>query len=407
MSSSSELNVLMVGWELPPFNSGGLGVACLGLAKALTEEGVGITFLLPRKMDISYDFMKIVFASDSTEFSYFSSPMLSYTTPELYKAINPHDVKQSRFHSLLEEVQFYALLSQAIAKREKFDLVHAHDWLTFLAGITAQRISDKPLVAQLHATEFDRTGNTHVNQQVYDIERKGIHHADKVIAVSNLTKNIITSQYATDSSHVDVVHNGVDAVDDDIGDELVKLKKRNHIVLFVGRFTLQKGPDYFLKVAKKILEYEPHVIFVMVGAGDMKEQLIKEVASLGISDKVIFTGFLRDEKLRHIYKSADVFVMPSVSEPFGITGLESAINGTPVLVSKQSGVSEVLTHALKVDFWDIDEMVNKILAVIRHRSLHKTLRENGKKQAHTVSWKKAAQKVKHIYKEVLAKRKKK
>ncbi|MFI5206007.1 MAG: glycosyltransferase family 4 protein, partial [Candidatus Paceibacterales bacterium] len=285
-----------------------------------------------------------------------------------------------------------------------FDVIHAHDWLSFLAGIRAHRISGKPLVVQIHSTEFDRTGNTTGNYEVFTIEKNGMELADSVIAVSNFTKNVITDKYGISPNKVHVVHNGIAKPGHSpFENDVLELKKHNRIVLFVGRLTLQKGPDYFLKAAKKVLEYESNVVFLMVGDGDMKEQLIREAVHAGISDKVIFTGFLRDSELKKIYKSADLFVMPSVSEPFGIAGLESAINGTPVLLSKQSGISEILTHALKVDFWDIDEMTNKILAVLQHPPLKHTLKKHTLMESHLHTWHKAAKKVKNIYNSVINK----
>jgi len=402
---NADVRVLMFGWEFPPFNSGGLGVACFGLTKALVHEGVQIAFVLPRKLNIACDFMDILYVSDEKDLSLLEEQLqITYTTNAMYN--NKHFLieNNSPFASLVEEVRRYGILAKLIAKRERFDVIHAHDWLTFQAGLTAQRVKDKPLVTHMHATEFDRTGNSNVNQYVYDVEKHGMQHADGVIAVSNFTKNIITGHYGIPSEKIDVIHNGIDSTQP-LEEELLALKKNNKIVLFVGRLTLQKGPDYFLKAAKRVLEYEPNVYFVIVGSGDMKEQLIRQIAQLNISDRVIFTGFLRDEHLRKIYQSADLFVMPSVSEPFGITGLESSMNGTPVLVSKQAGVSEVLTHALKADFWDVDEMTNKILAVLTHHSLKKTLRENAYKEAQGASWEKAAKKVKRVYKKVIDKKK--
>ncbi|HSW97840.1 MAG TPA: glycosyltransferase family 4 protein, partial [Candidatus Saccharimonadales bacterium] len=219
-----------------------------------------------------------------------------------------------------------------------------------------------------------------------------------------LTKNIIVDNYEIPSSKIAVVHNGVELTDETLSEKMFELKKDNKIVLFVGRLTLQKGPDYFLKAAQKVLEHEPHVRFVIVGSGDMKEKLIRDAISLGISDKVIFTGFLRDSSLKALYAAADLFVMPSVSEPFGITGLESAINGTPVLVSRQSGVSEVLHHALQVDFWDIEEMTNKILAVISYAALKRTLKKNVAEEAQQQTWDKSAEKIRDVYRSLLEKR---
>lgn len=395
-----KIKVLMFGWELPPFNSGGLGVACYGLSKALAEKGVDITFVLPRKIAVDTDFMRIIFASDKKAFPKVWKYQLTYTFPALYKHLKNQITDNVALSSLLEEVAYYAAAAEIIAQEEEFDIIHAHDWLSFPAAMKAQEISGKPFVSHIHATELDRTGSQG-NQDIYEIEKEGMQFSDKVVAVSNLTKNIIIDKYDIPSDKVSVVHNGVEITDETIPEKILEIKKDNKIVLFVGRLTLQKGPDYFLKAAQKVLEHEPNVRFIMVGSGDMKEKLIKDAISLGISDKVIFTGFLRDSSLKSLYGAADLFVMPSVSEPFGITGLESAVNGTPILVSKQSGVSEVLQHALQVDFWDIEEMSNKILAVISYAALKRTLKKNIVTEAHQQTWDKSAEKIRDVYKNLL------
>lgn len=360
-------------------------------------EGVELVFVLPRPENISYDFMRIIFALDK---GHMLRP-ITYTTAMLYRKLLPSG--QPYLDNLFAEVQAYAQEAARIGRQEQFDIIHAHDWLTFGAGLAAQEVSKKPLITHVHATEFDRTGHLQVNQTVYDIEKEGMQKARKVIAVSNLTKDLITHQYAIPAEKIHVVHNGIErSFEGNIGDVLPALKKNYKIVLFVGRLTLQKGPDYFLKAAQRVLAFDPRVLFILVGSGDMKEQLVAEVARLRISNNVLFAGFLRDENLQAMYKAADLFVMPSVSEPFGITGLESAINGTPVLVSKQSGVSEVLLHALKVDFWDIDEMTNKILSVLHHNPLQQTLKNNSYQEAQQLQWKHAAQKVKKLYEKALA-----
>src|SRR5438270_5606146 len=270
------IKVLMFGWELPPFNSGGLGVACYGLAKALAQKGVDITFVLPRKVDVQSDFMKIIFASDRKAFPKEWSKQITYTYSELYKKTKYKHTYNKHLCSLLEEVEYYSAAAEIIAQEEEFDIIHAHDWLSFMAGMQAQEVSDKPLLAHIHATEFDRTGNRYGNRDIFEIEREGMHYADKVVAVSNFTKNIILQNYPVSSGKVAVVHNGVEKTIDNLPETIQALRQLNKIVLFVGRLTLQKGPDYFLKSAKKVLEYDPHVMFLMVGAGDMKERLIRD-----------------------------------------------------------------------------------------------------------------------------------
>lgn len=401
---NSRIKVLMFGWEFPPHNSGGLGVACLGLTRALLHQGIEVTFVLPNKVDLDYDYMKIIFASDAPiKIRHIDTALDEYVTSKSYREKMGIKYNNMFGSTLLEEVRRYALAAREIAENEEFDIIHAHDWLSFLAGVQAKEVSAKPLVTHVHATEFDRTGGNGVNKDVYDIEKEGMNKSDAIIAVSGFTKKMITQHYGIAHSKVSVVHNGVDDFEstETIEENLAALKKNYKIILFVGRLTLQKGPDYFLKTAKKVLEYEKDVLFLITGSGDMKNKLVREAAELGISDRVIFTGFLRGEKLKRVYKAADLVVMPSVSEPFGITALESLINGSPVLISKQSGVSEVVLHALKADFWDVDEMTNKVVAVLQHSSLASTLKQNGFMEVQNINWEEAAKKTKGIYQNLL------
>jgi len=400
---NTRIKVLMFGWEFPPHNSGGLGVACLGLTRELLNEDVDILFVLPRKLDIDKSALKVLFASKRPlRYRFVDSMLYEYVTSMSYDAQGKPNGSSRYGKSLIDEVKRYARKAAEIAESEDFDIIHAHDWLTFPAGVAAKRVSHKPLVAHVHSTEFDRTGGNFLNDEVYQIEKRGIQKADQVIAVSNFTKSIITNHYGVETNKVEVVHNGVDQEPSaKFIKELPMIKKNFKIVLFAGRLTIQKGPDYFLHAAKKVLARRRDVVFVMAGSGDMREKLIEETVRLGISGNVIFTGFLRDQKLHTLYRSADLFVMPSISEPFGITSLESLINGTPVLLSKQSGVSEVVTHALKVDFWDTDEMANQIMAALSYNSLQQTLSENGHRQVKTITWNESAKKTKNIYRSLL------
>jgi len=298
------------------------------------------------------------------------------------------------------EIHRYAAIAAQLAGNEQFDIVHAHDWMTYPAGIAVAAVSGKPLVVHVHSTEFDRSGE-HVNQMIYDIEREGMHTADKIIAVSDFTRNIIISRYGIGGEKVEVVHNGVERN----GDNTLTTSTINtdeKLVLFLGRITMQKGPEYFLQAAKKVLEVMDNVKFVMAGSGDMMHRTIEMAAELGIGSKVLFTGFLRGDDVQKIYKMADLFVMPSVSEPFGLVPLEALNNDVPVIISKQSGVSEVLTHALKVDFWDIDDMANKIIAVLKYPPLRITLQSHGNFEVRKLQWKDSAQKCTKIYEETLA-----
>lgn len=391
------LKVLMFGWELPPFNSGGLGVACYGLSKALSKN-VDITFVLPRKVEVDASFLKLLFANN-IKVTIIDSPLRPYLTSAEYARME-EDVTLYG-NDLFSEVKRYALEARKIAEREEFDVIHAHDWLSFEAGIAAKEVSGKPLIVQLHSTEYDRCGGQNLNQAVYDIEKRGMEIADKVVGVSNLTKRIIEEHYGIPSYKVFAIHNRINAdeYNQPVDERIFQLKMDGKkIVLYAGRITLQKGPEYFLDAARKVLGYDQNVLFVMAGSGDMEYKMIDLAASLGISDKVLFTGFLRGEELRSIFKLADVFVMPSVSEPFGIAALESIIHGTPVIISKQSGVSEIVQNALKVDFWDTDEMANKILSVISYQSLKSVLRANGRDEVGTFSWDTAANETLNLYK---------
>jgi len=278
-------------------------------------------------------------------------------------------------------------------------VVHAHDWMTYPAGVAVAAVTGKPLVVHVHSTEFDRSGE-HVNQVVYDIEREGMERAHKVITVSHYTRSIVISRYGISPEKVEVVYNGVERNGSwSVGE--ASIKREEKLVLFLGRITMQKGPEYFLHAAKKVLEVMDNVKFVMAGSGDLMYRSVELAAQLGIGHKVLFTGFLRGDDVRKIYQMADLYVMPSVSEPFGIAPLEALDNDVPVIISKQSGVSEVLRHALKVDFWDVNEMANKIVAVLRYPPLQMTLRNHGNFEVRKLRWKDAARQCASIYEQLL------
>lgn len=301
---------------------------------------------------------------------------------------------------LVGDAERYARLCVALARSERFDVIHAHDWLTYPAGLALAQVTGKPLVVHVHSTEFDRSG-ANVNQRIYNIERAGMHGAARVIAVSQFTRSICVRRYAVDPGRVDVVYNGLDreayqpAAD-------TAIEEGDKIVLFLGRLTMQKGPEYFIAAAKRVLEVLPDVKFVVAGSGDMTLRMIELAASVGIGHKVLFTGFLRGGDIDRVYSMADCYVMPSVSEPFGIAALEAIHHQVPVIVSKTSGVAEVLTHVLKVDFWDIDEMANKIVAVLRHPPLSQTLRQHGRLELHRLTWEGAAEKCLASYQHAIA-----
>jgi glycosyltransferase involved in cell wall biosynthesis len=444
------MRVFMLGWEFPPFISGGLGTACYGLTKAMSAIGTDILFVLPRPASAPFSsHVKLLSekprgaALPSTEFQldefehvtfravnaqmadpYMSAEdyqkqheqqslherLVAAGAPKPESLTSPVAVaeapaavaqppKPGSDHyggDLFAEVQRYANLASEIGRQETFDVVHAHDWMTFPAGMAVAAAKGVPLVVHVHSTEFDRSG-IHVDSRIYDIERRGMHAAMKVIAVSYLTKNQVTHHYGIDPSKVEVVYNAIESNGNGFDEEKYKIHKDEKIVLFLGRITQQKGPEYFLGAAKKVLEVMDNVKFVMAGSGDLTRRTIEMAAQMGIGHKVLFTGFLRGPDVESIFKMADLYVMPSVSEPFGIAPLEAMSHDVPVLISKQSGVSEVLSHALKVDFWDTNEMANKIIAVLKHPPLASTLRQHGSYEVSQMNWSDAAKSCVQVY----------
>lgn len=397
------MKVLMFGWEFPPLSSGGLGTACYGLTRGLSKKGVEITFVLPYQFDAEHpDFLKMV-STSNIKIRKISSALQPYMGPQDYKKSMDRKSSPKIYGStLFDEVRRYTMAAEKIAEEEDFDVIHCHDWMTFGAGIRAKRKKKKPLVLHVHATELDRTGGHKVNQHVYDLEREGIHKADMVISVSNFTRDKLITHYGVQPEKVRVVHNAVDFSQHYYNEDFA-IKKTDKVVLFLGRITLQKGPDYFLYAAKKVLECEKNVKFVIAGTGDMEPHIIEKAAELGIAANVLFTGFLNQDDVEKAYKMADVYVMPSVSEPFGITALEAMKNKTPVIVSNQSGVSEVIRHCLKADFWDVDELSNKIISLLRYNTLHEALKDNGYFEVKKFSWDVPAQKCIDVYNELINK----
>ena len=299
---------------------------------------------------------------------------------------------------MVGQAHAYAGFCLEVAKRTDFDVIHAHDWLTYPAGLAVSRLTGKPLVVHVHSTEFDRSGE-HVNQQLYNIERRGMHGAMKVVAVSQLTKNTCVARYGVADSKVEVVYNGVEF--DPVERGVPVIENKDKIVLYFGRITMQKGPEYFVQAAKRVLDVMEDVKFVVAGSGDLASSMIEMAAEMGIGHKVLFTGFLRGNDIKRVFGLADLYVMPSVSEPFGIAPLEAMSHDVPALISKSSGVSEVLTHALKVDFWDVEEMANKIVAVLRRPPLRKALRDNGRFEVRALTWDGAAIRCGQVYDSVL------
>ena len=394
------MKILMIGWELPPFNSGGLGTVCYDLAKALSKKGEEVKFILPYKCNINVDFMKILFPESSLEINEKNCNDFLDT----YKSFSKEELKKKIFLSdeglnLIEKVKKYAFQVKQIAMKEDFDVIHVHDWLTIDSGIEAKKVSGKKLIMHVHATEFDRSGgNINKNSPIFFIEKYGMQQADKIIAVSNIIKKIIIENYDIPSEKISVVHNAIGEFSGKMY-ESSSLKKKEKIVLFMGRVTIQKGPEFFVYAAKKVLERMHNILFLFIGSGDMREEIIKKVSDLGIADKFLFSPFARGEDVNKAYQMADLYIMSSVSEPFGLMPLESLQNNTPVIVTKQTGVSEVLNHCLKVDFWDIDEMANKIIAVLKYPELQQCLKENGNLEVKGISWDKPIEKIIKVYKE--------
>lgn len=398
------MRVLTFGWDYPPMKNGGLGVACHGLTEELLELGLDIVFVLPREQPIIGNH-KFIFANKTPgTIHIFRSSLLPYQHAQSFLEYFTADGKRVQFsRKIIDEVYRYADAAYGIAMREQFDLIHAHDWTSYLAGVAAKLATGKPLVLHVHATSFDQAGGNNVDPEIYAIERRAFHTADSVVAISNLTKDIVTSKYGVDPEKVTVVHNGIKPlVPPVLPPVLSELKSQGKkIVFYNGRITIQKGVDHFIRAARKVVDSDSNVVFVISGWGDMEHQIMHLVGSLGLSQNVIFAGALWDEERDRMYQAADLLVMPSVSEPFGLVPLEAIQHGTPVLISKQSGVAEVLTHALKVDFWDIDEMANKILAALRYGVLNRQLVEEGKKELLRLTWRRAADKVHALYKKLL------
>jgi len=426
------MKVLMFGWEFPPHISGGLGTACYGMTKGLLKQGAEVLFVVPKAYgDEDQRAVRLINASDvtvdvtDTEFRQFAknftymevgSNLVPYLDPEefekikneskLEKELRKKSIYSKNFEfsgkygeNLMEEVSRYALVAGSIAANYDFDVIHAHDWLTYYAGIAAQKVSGKPLVVHIHATEFDRTGEE-VNTIVFDIEKNGMSAADRVIAVSNLTRKIVIERHGIDAKKVFTVHNAIDPVDKP---EVLEIKKilKEKVVTFLGRITFQKGPEYFIEVAHKILEKDRNVRFVMAGSGDMLNKMIRRVAQLKIADRFHFTGFLRGEAVDRMFALSDVFVMPSVSEPFGLVPLEAMRTNVPVIVSKQSGVAEVLKHAIKVDFWDVNGTADAIWGLLHYKSLSEMFIKYGKDEVDSLKWENAAVKIMDVYRDAV------
>jgi len=402
----------MLGWEFPPYFAGGVGTVCFELTKALARKGVDIIYVMPSGPEsVHSQHLRLIVAHREAQRLGIRirtaqskiAPYLSTTEYSWHRGVSllNGDTRVGALYgkNLLEEMDRFSQEVLAIAEHEEFDVIHAHDWTTIPAALALKERTGKPLVLHVHITEFDKTGGEHADPTVYNIEHQGMHHADIVIAISNFVKQRLIRQYFVDPAKIRVVYNSVDSTADlpVVQDKITDTEK---LVLFLGRVTLQKGPDYFLDAAAKVANVMPNVKFVIAGTGDMLPRMIERAADLGLGSRVIFPGFVTREEGDRLYRMADLFVMPSVSEPFGIVPLEAMRLGTPVIVSRQSGVSEVIQHALKVDFWDTDDLANKMIAGLTYSALHNELIHHGYLEIQRFTWETPAESCMRIYEEL-------
>jgi len=429
------MRVLMFGWEFPPHISGGLGTACYGLTRGLShisdlqvlfvvpkahgdEDQTGVRLVGANQIPVIHRELSLRHNSETLDYIEVGSKLVPYLNSEEFwrhtreqgqKKITHLNTNEKGLVSfsgkygadLLTEIRDYALVANLIAQDYSFDIIHAHDWLTYPAGIAAKKATGKPLVVHVHATDFDRSGGR-VNPAVFKIEKKGMDAADMVITVSNLTRRIVIEKYGIDPDKVVTVYNAVEP-HDAIVTEKAKKGVGDKIVTFLGRITMQKGPEYFVEAAHKVLQKMDNVRFVMAGSGDMMESMIRRAAQLKISDKFHFTGFLQGDDVFDMLQMSDLYVMPSVSEPFGISPLEAMQSEVPVLISHQSGVSEILTYAIKTNFWDVEAMADAIYGVLNYPGMSKMFIAHGKKEVDSLKWENSAIYVKAVYDKVLSK----
>lgn len=414
------MKALMFGWEFPPHILGGLGTASYGLTKGMAAQGdMETTFVIPRPSgDEDTSFLRIIGAGDTpvvyrdVNYDYVRDRLAGKMTPELYYHLRDHiyaDFSHMRTNdlgcfefsgkyldNLLEEINNYSIVAGVIARSETFDIIHSHDWLTYPAGIHAKQVTGKPLVVHVHATDFDRSrGN--VNPTVFGIEMDGMNHADHIITVSDLTRRTVIEKYHQDPAKVTTVHNAVTPLAPSILALPDRRGVKDKVVTFLGRITMQKGCEYFVEAAAKVLERTKGVRFIMAGSGDMMDAMIRLAAERNISDRFHFTGFMRGQQVYEVFKASDVYVMPSVSEPFGISPLEAMQCGVPSIISYQSGCAEILNYTVKVDYWDIDAMADAIYALITYPEMHAFLKEEGLREVNSITWEAAGRKVRAIY----------
>ncbi len=417
------MKALMFGWEFPPHILGGLGTASYGLTKGMWECGdMDITFVIPKPFgDEERHFANIIGMSQvpvcwrDVSREYVQDRIGNVMDPDLYFRLRDHiyaDFNYMRTNdlgciefsgrypeNLVEEINNYSICAGVIARTVDFDIIHSHDWLTYPAGIHAKQVSGKPLVIHVHATEFDRSRGK-PNPTVYGIEKDGMNNADHIMCVSNLTRDTVIHNYGIDPSKVTTVHNAVTPLTPEQLN-VPEHKSKDKVVTFLGRITMQKGPEYFVEAAAKVLKNNPNVRFVMAGSGDMMDKMILLAAERGISDRFHFPGFQKGNQVYEMLKASDVYIMPSVSEPFGISPLEAMQMGVPSIISKQSGCAEILTNVIKTDYWDIDAMADAINSIVTYPAMYNQLREDGLAEVNQITWDKAGRKVIDIYNKVL------
>ena len=415
----------MFGWEFPPHILGGLGTASYGLTKGMYNNGnMDITFVIPKPWgDEPKEFAHIIGANSTpvawrdVSREYVEGRIGKVMDPDLYYRLRDHiyaDFNYMRLKdlvciefsgkypdNLIEEINNYSIVAGVIARTIDCDVIHSHDWLTYPAGVHAKNVTGKPLVIHVHATDFDRSrGN--VNPTVFGIEKDGMNNADHIITVSDLTRRTVIEKYGISPEKVTTVHNAVIPLDDELLN-LPRKERKEKVITFLGRITMQKGPEYFVEAAAKVLQKTKNVRFVMAGSGDMMDAMIRLAAKRGIADRFHFTGFLRGKQVYEMLAESDVYVMPSVSEPFGISPLEAMEMGVPSIISIQSGCAEILTNVIKTDYWDIDAMADAMHSLISYPALHHELRDRGIEEIHGITWEKAGKKVIDIYQKVIEK----
>jgi len=427
------MNVLMFGWEFPPNISGGLGTACYGIVKGLSEcEDIQISFVIPKSQgnELSTNNLQLISADQilidritqlssnwsKVRFLQVESKLSPYLTPQSYseavqkshekEEITANTSKGIRIQfsgkygpDLFDEINKYALVAQTIARENNFELIHAHDWLTFPAAIAAKKISGKPLILHVHSTDFDRSGGA-INPEIFAIEKQGFDQASKIIVVSNLIKNRLIDQYHISPEKIVTIYNGIEAKEYE-AEEWKHRSRKKKIVTFLGRITIQKGPEYFVDVARMVIQRMKNVRFVMAGNGELRDQILELSVKYGISDRFHFTGFLNKPEVAEMLHQSDLFIMPSVSEPFGIVPLEAMQANVPVIISLQSGVSEVVHNVVKTDFWDVHAMADAVHGILKHKKLSKVLKTDGKLEVSKLNWKQPARQIKQVYQNLL------